>query len=129
MDVVADITAPARVVWSILTDTTLWPEWGPSVRAVDAPSRFVSPGMRGRVRTAVGLWLPFEISELDPGRRWAWRVAGLPATGHRVEALTLGTCRAVFEVPRWAAPYALVCRVALARIARVAGTDPASEPD
>ena len=122
MDVVADIAAPARVVWSILTDTTMWPEWGPSVRAVDAPSRFVGLGMHGRVRTAVGLWVPFSISELDLGRRWAWRVAGLPATGHRVEALTPGTCRAVFEVPLWAAPYAVVCNVALRRIARIAGS-------
>ena len=124
MDVVADISTPARVVWSILTDTTLWPVWGPSVSAVDAPSRFVCLGMRGRVRTAVGLWVPFSISELDLGRRWAWRVAGLPATGHRVEALTPGTCRAVFEVPRWAVPYAIVCRVALGRIARIAASHP-----
>jgi hypothetical protein len=124
MDVAADIAAPARVVWSILTDTTQWPTWGPSVRAVDAPSRFVHAGMRGRVRTAVGLWLPFSISELEDGRRWAWRVAGLPATGHRVEPLSGNACRAVFEIPRWAAPYALVCRVALGRIARIAQRGP-----
>jgi hypothetical protein len=43
-------------------------------------------------------------------------VAGIPATGHRVEALGPGRCRVVFEVPLLAAPYLAVCRLAAHRI-------------
>jgi hypothetical protein len=120
MDVAAEIQAPAPVVWKLLADTSRWPEWGPSVRAVEAPDRLVAPGMRGRVRTAVGLWVPFEITSVDAGRAWDWRVAGVAATGHRVEPLGPRRCRAIFVVPLWAAAYGLVCRLALRRLARIA---------
>lgn len=79
-----DIDAPANKVWRILIDTEAWPDWGPSVQAVQAPTRFISAGVRGRIRTLVGLWLPFEVTDWEPGRYWGWRVAGLGATGHRV---------------------------------------------
>jgi uncharacterized protein YndB with AHSA1/START domain len=49
------IPAPASIVWRILTDTHAWPRWGPSVRAVKAPHRYIEPGDEGRVQTAVGL--------------------------------------------------------------------------
>jgi hypothetical protein len=67
--------------------------------------------------------LPFAISTFEPGARWSWRVAGVPATGHRVEPTSDG-CRIVFEVPIVAAPYAAVCRVALRRLARLLATEP-----
>jgi hypothetical protein len=120
MDVAAEIEAPAEVVWNLVADTSRWPEWGPSVRAVQASQRRVSPGVVGRVRVAAGVWVRFEITTFEPGRAWGWRVAGVAATGHRVEPLGPRRCRAVFEVPAWAAPYALVCRVALRRLARLA---------
>ena len=77
-----EIPAPAAVAWRLLTDTEAWPRWGPSVLAVEAPARFIGPGTRGQVQTALGLWLPFEITDWQPDCRWGWRVAGLPATGH-----------------------------------------------
>jgi hypothetical protein len=43
-------------------------------------------------------------------------VAGIPATGHRVEPLGPERCRVVFEVPLLAAPYLAVCRVAALKI-------------
>jgi len=110
------LDAPAGDAWDLLIDTTRWPEWGPSVRAVDAPTRYIEAGTRGRVRTVGGFRLPFEITSCAD-RRWTWRVARVPATGHRVEDLGTRSCRVVFEVPRLAAGYAPVCERALDRIA------------
>jgi len=119
-----DIDAAATTVWAILTDTTAWPVWGPTVRGAllsDGGNR-IGPGSTGRVATAVGVWLPFEITDWDEGRRWAWRVAGVAATAHAVDADGAVTqrCRATIEVPSWAPFYAPVCRIALGRIARLA---------
>jgi len=111
-----EIPVPAAVAWRLLTDTQAWPRWGPSVLAVDAPTRFIGPGMRGRVRTALGLWLPFEITDWQAGRRWGWRVAGLPATGHIVATIGPTRCRVTFTVPAWAPFYVPVCRAALRRL-------------
>lgn len=119
-DVSMATAAPCHEVWALLTDTRRWPEWGPSVRAVECAPPVIGPGSTGRVLTALGVWLPFEVSEWAEGRRWSWRVAGVPATGHRVEPLPDKGCRIVFEVPLVAAPYAFVCRMAAARIARIA---------
>jgi hypothetical protein len=116
-----DIDAPADVVWRLLTDTTEWPRWGPSVRVVDSSQRFIGPGVRGRVQTASGLWVPFKITDWQPERFWAWRVGGVPATGHRVEPLAQHCCRVSFLIPRWAPFYRLTCRIALRRIAERAG--------
>lgn len=114
------IDAPASLVWRLLIDTAEWPHWGPSVRAVDSPQRLIGPGLRGRVQTTPGLWLPFEITDWEPDRAWAWRVGGVPATGHRVEPLGPDQCRVSFLVPRWAPFYRLICRTALRRIAECA---------
>jgi len=111
-----EIEASAAVAWRLLTDTEAWPRWGPSVRAVDAPARYIGPGMRGRVRTALGPWLPFEITRWEPGVRWDWRVAGVPATGHVVTPLGPARCRVAFAVPPWAPVYLPVCRAALRRL-------------
>jgi hypothetical protein len=116
------IPVPAAAAWHLLIDTTLWPRWGPSVRAVDVPARCIGPSMRGRVQTPAGLWLPFQISEWDEGRLWVWRVAGLPATGHRVEPLAPASCCVTFTVPIWAPLYLPVCRIALRRLSTLAGT-------
>jgi hypothetical protein len=106
--------------WAALARYEHWPSWGPSITDVDPPAGEVGVGDRGRVRTPVGGWLPFEVTAVDPGRRWDWRVAGVPATGHRVDALGATRSRIVIEVPWWAAPYVVVCRVALARLEEVA---------
>ncbi|MBK1645171.1 hypothetical protein CKO25_11035 [Thiocapsa imhoffii] len=110
------IDAPAAAVWRVLIDTREWPLWGPSVRAVESPSPLIGPGLRGRIQTPVGLWLPFEITRWEPEHAWAWRIAGLDATGHRVAALDPGRCCVTFDIPRWAPFYRLVCDVALRRI-------------
>ena len=113
----ARIPAPAAVAWALLTDTHAWPQWGPSVRAVDTPTRFITAGLRGRVQTTLGPWLPFEITDWEEGSHWSWTVAGIPATGHLVEATGPDRCSVTFTIPAWAPFYVLVCRIALRRLA------------
>jgi hypothetical protein len=132
------IHAPAEVAWEILVDLDLWPVWGPSVRSVeldyeadpqspaasaadrDARPRMLEAGSRGRVLSAAGVRLPFEVTSFLPGRSWSWRVAGVRATDHRVVPLADESCRVGFGVGIAAAPYLAVCRVALSRIENLA---------
>jgi hypothetical protein len=114
------VDAPAEEAWAILTDLDRWPDWGPSVTGaeLDAPGRFET-GATGRVRTVAGPPLPFVLTDVRPGEAWSWRVAGVPATRHRVEPRGEGWCRVGFGVPVWAPPYLVVCAVALRRIERL----------
>jgi hypothetical protein len=72
------------------------------------------------VQTAVGIWLPFRVTGYVDGEYWAWKVGGIPATGHRVTPALDGRCRLSFEVPMLAAPYLAVCRAAIGRIRSMA---------
>jgi len=123
-----EIAAPAARVWSILIDTCLWPVWGPSLRRVAGTGRFIDAAARGRLQTALGIWLSFEIDHFDDGRYWSWRVAGVRATGHRVEPLDTDRCSLSFDVPMLAAPYLPVCRVACRRIRAMAEGRSGLEP-
>jgi hypothetical protein len=113
------VDAPIDAVWDVLTDTTQWSAWGPTVAAVDCDDRYVAAGTTGRVRIAgVGVWVPFEIdSYTDDGdaKRWTWTVARVPATGHRVDAVG-DQSRVSFEIPLFGAGYVPVCRRALHHI-------------
>jgi hypothetical protein len=126
VDVAAVLPADPAAAWRLLTDTRTWASWGPTIRAVSVHppdgDPVIAPGTTGTVRTIAGVTLPFRIVDVDPAGRWTWRVAGVPATGHRVEAHP-GGCRVVFEVPLLAAPYAAVCRLALRRIRRLLEAD------
>jgi hypothetical protein len=114
VEVAEEIDAPAERLWDLLTDTRRWPEWGPMVSGVVCDDRRIRTGTTGTVETAVGVDLPFEVTSCV-GFRWTWAVAGIDATGHRVEPLN-GRCRVVFEVPLPAAGYAPVCAVALGNL-------------
>ena len=115
------VPADRGTVWELLTDTERWPDWGPTVTDVESEDRVVRAGTTGRVQLPIGLWLPFEVTSCGE-HRWTWDVARIPATGHRVEREGEG-CRVGFELPLYAAGYALVCRRALARIETLA-TEP-----
>jgi hypothetical protein len=123
------VDAPREAAWDLLTDTERWPDWGPSVRAVECDQRFIQPGTTGRVRLPGGVWLPFEIATCAK-YRWTWRVARVPATGHRVDPPAEGTdegrCRIVFEIPPLAAGYVPVCMRALGRIVSLLEDNPSS---
>jgi uncharacterized protein YndB with AHSA1/START domain len=118
LEVTRRIDADPDRVWTVFIDTELWPRWGPSVTDVECSDRFVREGSTGRVRVPIGLWLPFVVRTCTD-RRWTWDVAGVPATGHRVEAAGDGSL-ATFELPPLAAGYAPVCRRALRRIGELA---------
>lgn len=118
IEIVERVTAPQDRVWELFCDTETWPEWGPSVRDVESPCRYIEAGTEGRVRTVGGVWLPFTIRACGE-YRWTWDVAGLPATGHRVDSVDRG-CLAVIEVPLATAPYAAVCKRGLQRLRALA---------
>lgn len=119
MWVTREIDVDAEQAWALLVDVRCWPQWGPTVAEarLDGGDHLIGSGSRGRLRPAVGPWVPFVIDRFDPGRLWSWRVAGIPATSHRVEPLGDGHCRVGLAVPPLALPYAAVCAVALRRIA------------
>ena len=112
--------ASPDAVWDLITDTTRWAEWSPTVAAVESDDRHVGPGSEGRLQTRLGLWVGFTVSDYEPGRLWRWKVTGIPATGHRVEPVGTGSdpgaARVVIEVPVWAAPYAGISAIAVRRI-------------
>lgn len=115
-----DIDAPAEAVWAMLTDVDCWSEWGPTVSRAELDGCAFEAGATGTVTTVLGFGLPFEVTAFDEGRRWAWKVAGVPATDHTVQALGPERSRVGFGVPWLAAPYLAVCRVALERLASMA---------
>lgn len=108
--------ASPLLVWNLITDTTQWPRWGPTVKRVQFPERFIRKDSSGQMLTAFGIWLPFDIDEYEHACFWSWKVAAIKATGHRIQAIETGGCYLWFEVPMIAAPYALVCQMALGRI-------------
>lgn len=114
------IDAAAPEVWRVIIDTRLWPEWGPTVRAVDYPSRWLTTEATGRVQTIGGVWLPFAVTHFEDGREWSWSVAGVPATGHRLVSLGANETELTFTVPWLAAPYVPVLRRGLALVERLA---------
>ena len=115
LTVTRHINAPADAVWKVLIDTAAWPKWGPTVAGGEVDGDALTLGATGRVITPVGIPLPFTITDFEPGRRWAWSVAGVPATAHAVEPDGDG-CRASMSAPWWAPAYLPVLAVALARI-------------
>ena len=113
------IDAPVDRVWNCLVETALWPRWGPTVRDVEGPDR-IEIGSSGRVTTPFVLSLSFEVTHLVEGRSWSWKVAGVPATGHRVEAGPDDTTVVSFDCPWWTPFYLPVLRRGLARLDDVA---------
>ena len=110
------IAAPAEEVWRILVDLDAWPKWGLTVQGAELDDGdLLTLGVRGRVVTPVGVALPFTITEFVPGCRWAWRVAGVPATKHGVDPDGDG-CRVWMSAPLWAPAYLPVLELALRRI-------------
>ena len=113
------VGAASNRVWELLTDTVAWEEWGPSIISVQSSERYIKKWSHCRVKTALRFWVPFQVTELDSGKCWSWRIFGISATGHRIERLDECSSRLVFQVPIWAAPYLVVCKVALDRIVQL----------
>jgi hypothetical protein len=124
------IAASTEDVWALLTDTSRWPAWGPSITGVEPAAARPAPaagpgsgglafGSRGKVRTVLGAALPYTVTAFEAGRYWSWSVTGIPATGHRVIPQD-GGCLVTVTVPWWAPVYLPVCALALRRIERLA---------
>jgi hypothetical protein len=111
------IAAPPSDVWKLLIDLEAWPKWGLTVRRaeLDPPLTALALHATGTVETPLLVSLPFVITEFDAGKHWAWTVAGVPATRHRVEPWGDGA-RVTIAVPWWSAAYLAVCAIALRRI-------------
>lgn len=116
-----NINATPEQIWDLLTDTTKWPEWGPSVKAVECQHRFIQPLCKGYVRTFLDIRLPFMITSFQHLESWNWRVGGIEATGHRLESHPDG-CTVIFDMPWWAFPYTIICLLALNRIAKLSSS-------
>lgn len=117
-----EVQAPAEIVWDHLTRYDQWPEWGVSIRSVDASGERVEPEATGYVTTVVGVRLPFVITDVEPGASWSWNVAGLPATGHEVAAIDSQRCTVRFTVPWLFAPYLVVLKASLRTLRAFAQT-------
>ena len=85
------IAAAPEAVWALLVDLEAWPRWGPTIaRAKLSHSGALALGSTGTVSTVFGVALPFTVTEFEPGRCWAWQVAGVPATRHEVRQALSG---------------------------------------
>jgi len=119
------IDAPAEQVWELFTNLEHWSDWGPSIRGAQLNGGKlnvgnIKQGATGTVITAVGKDAAFEITHYEPGTYWAWSVAGIGATHHRVKPLDTDSCRAGFGIAWIASPYLAVCQIALHRIKAMA---------
>ena len=114
------IAAPPAAAWKLLVDLDAWPRWGPSISGAELDPEFTELrlGATGTVKTSLLVRVPFLVTDFEPGTFWSWKVAGIPATSHRVEA-TEGGARVTFGVPRWAPAYLTVCALALYRIEKM----------
>ena len=111
-------TSP-EALWDLITDTSRWIEWGPSITMVECRDQNIRMGSEGRVKTVFGFWVPFIITAFDKGKYWSWNVSGIHANGHRIEVVEKGRCRFIFEIPLFAVVYSVVCKIAMRRIARI----------
>jgi hypothetical protein len=114
-----ELRASPESAWDLLTDTTKWRWWGPTVRGVTCSDRYIRKGSLGKVRTPIGLWVPFLITEYEHESYWTWKVAGIQATGHRLVQFNPDSCMVAFELPLSWLPYSIVCRIALKRMAKL----------
>lgn len=67
------INADIRTTWSVLTDLERWPDWTPSVRAIEVlDAGAIAPGTRAKLElkgTPASTWTVTDVSEY---RSFAW---------------------------------------------------------
>lgn len=70
--------ASTERLWSLVARPDRWHEWSPHVRGAEGlGSPEVEAGATGRVILRGGIGLPAEVTEVDPGRSWSWKVGGI----------------------------------------------------
>jgi hypothetical protein len=77
---------PADAAWERYADLDLWSRWAPQISGVavaGGQSRRLHPGLRGTVRAAGLVHVPFEVLAVDEeARTWSWRVRVGPIRLH-----------------------------------------------
>lgn len=93
-EVTVPVSAPASTLWALATDPPAWPELTESIDSatwVRGDSVVVGSAARmAQPRLGANLW---EVTELSPGQRWAWRSArpGVSTVGtHEVREVAPG---------------------------------------
>lgn len=93
-----EVAAPPAAVWAVMQDVVRWPEWTPTVTAVEPVSGpDLAVGADYRVRQPRLPAVVWTVTELHPGRSFAWtsQGPGVRSRGdHRVEPTADG-CTAV----------------------------------
>jgi hypothetical protein len=110
------LSASPETVWDIITDTRLWPVWGPSLLNVDCNDRYIQLGSEGRVKTLFFCWLPFTVTKFSHMQFWAWNIGPVKATGHTLTQKSGMSCELCFDMAWWAVIYIPVCWLALVKI-------------
>jgi hypothetical protein len=77
---------PAAAAWERYADLDRWSHWAPQISGVSvngAGHRRLRTGLRGTVRAAGVVHVPFEVVAVDEAARtWSWRVRVGPITLH-----------------------------------------------
>lgn len=80
---------PADQAWERYADLDRWSHWAPQISGVSVTdpagpdTRRLRTGLRGTVRAAGVVGLPFEVTAVDEAARtWSWRVSAGPVTLH-----------------------------------------------
>jgi uncharacterized protein YndB with AHSA1/START domain len=76
-----EIGAAAPIVWDVFTDVEQWPSWTSSVTelvALDGPG--IEIGKRFQIKQPRMPKLVWEVTDVDPGASWTWRVKSLGST-------------------------------------------------
>lgn len=119
ISVCKEISVSPEAVWDIITDTHIWPEWGPSLLDVDSNDRYIKLNSKGRVKTLFLFWLPFTVTNFRYMHFWTWDIGPVKATGHTLTRKSAMSCELCFDMPWWAAFYIPVCWLALVRIVKI----------
>jgi uncharacterized membrane protein len=78
------IAAPLEVVYGTLTDVRTWPQWSPTMDAVECRDPGpIRPGTTALVRQPGLRPATWEVDVVEPNRRFLWHTGGL---GYRIEA-------------------------------------------
>lgn len=115
-----EVAVTPEVVWKTLTDTQLWPLWGPSLVDVECSDRYITAGSSGRVKTLFCFWLPFTVTVFRPMESWSWKIGSVEATGHKLIRKSDSLCTICFDMAWWAFFYIPVCWLALLNIEKTA---------
>jgi uncharacterized protein YndB with AHSA1/START domain len=76
-----DIDAPAEVVWDVIVDVEHWPQWTATMTSVrrETGSGPLTVGERVRVRQPRLPPVTWTVTDVQPGRSFAWTATGLGA--------------------------------------------------